>query len=135
MPKRTSDFREDLLADLADRDEAARYLNAALEDSERMALVALRDVAEARQMVKVAKEAGVARESLYRMLSESGNPTFSNLVAILKSVGLKLVVSPVPGGESETPANAESTRKKIHPRKGGRRPIEKRARREKLRRS
>lgn len=67
MPKRTTDFRQDLLADLADPEEASHYLNAALSDSEQMALVALRDVAEARQMAKVAKEAGVAREALYRM--------------------------------------------------------------------
>jgi dGTP triphosphohydrolase len=57
IPKRTSDFREDLLADLADPEEAAHYLNAALEDSGQMALIALRDLAEARQMAKVAKQA------------------------------------------------------------------------------
>jgi len=39
-----------------------------------MALVALRDVAEARQMARVAEEAGVAREALYRMPRRSGNP-------------------------------------------------------------
>jgi DNA-binding phage protein len=50
MPKRTTDFREGFLADLADPQEAANYLNAALEDSERMALVALRDLKEARQI-------------------------------------------------------------------------------------
>ena len=53
MPKRTTDFREGFLADLADPQEAANYLNAALEDSEQMALVALRGVAEARQMARV----------------------------------------------------------------------------------
>jgi DNA-binding phage protein len=53
MPKRTTDFREGFLADLADPQEAANYLNAALEDSDQMALVALRDVAEARQMARV----------------------------------------------------------------------------------
>jgi probable addiction module antidote protein len=81
--------------DLADPEEACSYLNAALEDSEKLALVALRDVAEARQMAKVAKDAGVSREALYRMLSESGNPTFSNLSAILGSVGLKITVSTI----------------------------------------
>jgi hypothetical protein len=50
MPKRTTAFRDDLLADLADPQEAAYYLNAALEDSEEMFLVALRDVAAAKQM-------------------------------------------------------------------------------------
>lgn len=95
MPKRTSDFREGLLADLADPEEAAHYLNAALEDSETMALIALRDVAEARQMAKVAKSAGVAREALYRMLCETGNPTFENLFAIVRSVGLRLEFAPL----------------------------------------
>jgi probable addiction module antidote protein len=96
MPKRKSEFRNDLLADLADPQEAARYFNAAAEDSEEMALVALRDIAEAnRGMAKVAKDAGVAREAVYRMLSESGNPAYRNLSAILKSVGLKIEVSPI----------------------------------------
>ena len=54
MPKRTTGFREDLLADLANPQETAHYLNAAFEDSEQMVLVALRDIAEARQMARVA---------------------------------------------------------------------------------
>ncbi len=96
MPKRKSEFRIDLLADLADPREAARYFNAAAQDSEQMALVALRDIAEANQgMARVAKDAGVAREAVYRMLCESGNPAYRNLSAILKSVGLKLEVTPL----------------------------------------
>jgi probable addiction module antidote protein len=94
MPKRTSDFRTDLLNDLTDLDEAAHYLNAALEDSDRMALVALRDVAEARQMAKVAEDAGVAREALYRMLNETGNPTYTSLMGILSALGLKIIFAP-----------------------------------------
>jgi probable addiction module antidote protein len=107
MPKRTTNFRQDLLADLADPEEASHYLNAALSDSEQMALVALRDVAEARQMSRVAKDAGVAREALYRMLSESGNPTFSNLAAILRSLGLKLIVAPI-SNETMNSSNANT---------------------------
>jgi probable addiction module antidote protein len=116
MPKRTSDFRKDLLADLADPEEAAHYFNAAVADSEQMALVALRDVAEARQMARVAKESGVAREALYRMLSESGNPTFGNLSAILKSVGLKIEVTPIRGGSSTAkgPRKARVSPKAVH---------------------
>ena len=95
MPKRKTDFREDLLADLADPQEAAHYLNAALEDSNEMFLVALRDVAEARQMSAVAEGAGVAREALYRMLCRKGNPTYSSLLGVLRALNLEFQVVPV----------------------------------------
>lgn len=109
MPKRTSSFRAQLLKDLLDPREATLYINAALEDSEEMFLVALRDVAEARQMARVASEAGVAREALYRMLSDSGNPTTSNLRGILKAIGLKMVVEPIAtvAGKPETGGSAD----------------------------
>ncbi|HEY1272883.1 MAG TPA: addiction module antidote protein [Terriglobales bacterium] len=74
---------------------AAEYLRAALEDSDepRVLLIALRRIAEARGgIAKVAKAAGVERESLYRALSERGNPRLSTLVAVTKAVGLKLTV-------------------------------------------
>ncbi len=76
-------------------DFAAEYLRAALEDAEepRVLLVALRRVAEARGGVaKVAKAAGIERESLYRALSAQGNPRLSTLVAVTKAMGLKLTV-------------------------------------------
>ncbi|MGO9261488.1 MAG: addiction module antidote protein [Bryobacteraceae bacterium] len=113
MPKRTTDFREGFLADLADPQEAANYLNAALEDSEQMALVALRGVAEARQMARVAGEAGVAREALYRMLRDTGNPTYSNFVRILGALGLRISFSPTSrandSGERPVASQAEFT--------------------------
>jgi probable addiction module antidote protein len=57
------------------------------------ALIALRRIAEARGgIAKVAKAAGVERESLYRALSANGNPRLSTLVAVTKAVGLKLTV-------------------------------------------
>jgi len=52
-------------ADLADPEGAAHYFNAAVPDSEQMALAALRDVAEARQMATFAKEAGVAGSGMF----------------------------------------------------------------------
>src|SRR5438034_1075498 len=75
------------------RREDASYLNAAMEDSEEMFLVALRDVAEAKQMAKVAEGAGVARESVYRMLTAKGNPTYTSLLGILHAVGLKIKIA------------------------------------------
>ena len=94
MPKRTRDYREGLLKSLLDPNAAAHYVNAALEDSDDMFLIALRDVAGARQMAKVASEAGISRESIYRMLSGTGNPRFNSLIGVLRAVGLRLVIEP-----------------------------------------
>jgi probable addiction module antidote protein len=94
MPKRTRAYRESLLEDLQDPMEAVDYLNAALEDSDEMFLMALRDVAEARQMSNVAQTAGIARESIYRALTAKGNPTYATLLGILRAVGLRLAVAP-----------------------------------------
>ncbi len=95
MPKRTVSFRSQLLEDLTDPAEAALYLSAAAEDSDEMLLVALRDVAEAKQMSQVAEQAGVARESLYRMLSKSGNPRYNSLTSILNALRLRMYFAPL----------------------------------------
>jgi len=79
----------------ADREFAVEYLKAALDDTEEpsVLLIALRRVAEAHGgMAKVARMAGIERESLYRALSPKGNPRLSTLVAVTKAVGLKLTV-------------------------------------------
>ncbi|WP_317200979.1 addiction module antidote protein [Janthinobacterium sp.] len=55
-------------------------------------LAALRHVAEAQGMASVAERAGIPRESLYRALSPTGNPTIKTLLAVLKAAGLKLTV-------------------------------------------
>ncbi|HUB27859.1 MAG TPA: addiction module antidote protein [Tepidisphaeraceae bacterium] len=74
---------------------AAEYLKAAMDEADdpEVLLIALRHVAEARGgLAKVAKAAGIERESLYRALSPNGNPRFSTLVGVMKAVGLKLTV-------------------------------------------
>lgn len=87
------------LAELrADRKLAIEYLKAAMEalddPNERAGgLLALRTVAEAHGgLAAVAAEAGLSRESLYRALSPKGNPTLKTLLAVLKTVGLRLSV-------------------------------------------
>ncbi len=99
MPKRSTDYRNSLLEDLKDPIEAAHYLNAALDDSPEMFLSALRDVAEARQMAKVAEGAGISRESLYRMLKTSGNPTYRSFIGILRAIGLEFAGVRAPASE------------------------------------
>jgi len=93
----TVSHRDRLITELrADPRLAAEYLSAAAEDADpRVYLAALRTVAEAQGMAKVAKAAGVPRESLYRALSSSGNPRFSTLHAILRAVGLKFAVESI----------------------------------------
>jgi probable addiction module antidote protein len=87
---------EAMIRELRDDPEfAAEYLRAALEEDDEPAvlLLALRHIAKARGgIVKVAKAAGIERESLYRALSRRGNPRLSTLVAVTKAVGLKLTV-------------------------------------------
>ncbi len=90
--KRAQNYKADLLADLrSDRLYAAEYLSAAFTDSREAFLVALRDVAEARQGVaKLAKAAGVNRESLYRTLSQTGNPRLSTLDSVLDALDISV---------------------------------------------
>jgi probable addiction module antidote protein len=77
-----------------DPEFAAQYLKAALEDEDepRVLLIALRHVTQARGIAKVAKAAGIERETLYRALSVRGNPRLSTLVAVTRAIGLRLTV-------------------------------------------
>ena len=84
----------------ADRQFTVAYLKAApeeLDDPNNRAagLLALRDVAEAYGgLGMVAEQAGISREALYRSLSPKSNPTLKTLLAVLKSVGMRLSVEP-----------------------------------------
>lgn len=99
--KGTVSHHEAEVAELrADRALAVEYLKAAMEslddpDDRAAGLLALRTVAEAYGgLGVVAAEAGVSRETLYRTLSPKGNPTLKTLLAVLKTVGLRLSVEP-----------------------------------------
>lgn len=94
MPKTTRSYRTWQLEQLSNPILAASYLDAAMEDSQESYLRALREVAQAKQMSKVAKETGVQRESLYRILSDTGNPTLETLRGIYDSLGLRLASLP-----------------------------------------
>jgi probable addiction module antidote protein len=93
MVNKTSSYHEQLLNALVDPVEASAYLDAAMEDSQEAFLKALKNVAQAHTMAKVAKGAGVQRETLYRSLSEQGNPTLETLSAVLGVLGMRLSVT------------------------------------------
>lgn len=67
------------------------YLNAALEQDDPALLQAvLGDIAKARGMSSIAREAGVGRESLYKSLSPEGNPSWQTITKVLAALGVGL---------------------------------------------
>jgi probable addiction module antidote protein len=86
---------DDVMAKMlrGDRAFAQAYFDEALKSrfqEPELFLVTLRHLAEARGMAKVAKAAGLQRESLYRALSPSGNPTFKTLLAVLSALDVRM---------------------------------------------
>ena len=87
-------YQDSLISALRDPQEAAAYLDAALEAGDRAAfLLAIRNVIEAvGGMTHIARHTGLNRENLYRVLSEQGNPELNSLEKLLKALGLRLAV-------------------------------------------
>jgi probable addiction module antidote protein len=80
---------------LKDPIEAAAYIEAVMElDEPATLLVALRHVAKAHGMAEVARRADMGDKTLFRALSEDGNPTLSTISKVLHAVGLRLTVVP-----------------------------------------
>lgn len=78
--------------------EIAMYIETMLEDGDARAVpIALRTVADALGgMSALADRTGLSRETLYRTLSEKGNPRLDTLAAVLAAFGLRLSVQPAP---------------------------------------
>jgi probable addiction module antidote protein len=92
---RDKSYDESLTQALKDPVEAAAYIEAVLElDDPAALLVALRHVASAHGMAEVARRADVGDKTLFRALSENGNPTLSTVHKVLHAVGLRLSVVP-----------------------------------------
>jgi probable addiction module antidote protein len=83
----------DVASQLRTPEERAAYLDAWLEEAPDDAVGiarALGDIARAKGMTAVAREAGLSRESLYRALSADGNPSFATVLKVAKALGVKL---------------------------------------------
>lgn len=81
---------------LTDPAEAAAYLDAVMELEDAPALLlALRQVAKAHGMAEIARRADVGDKTLFRALSENGNPTVDTLTKVLHALGLRLSVAPL----------------------------------------
>jgi len=91
----TVSYKQDLLQRLAEPEYAAGYLTECFEAGEAEFLLGLRDVVEAHGGVgQLAKAAKLSRESLYRLLSEKGNPRLSSLNTIMNVLGIQLLFTP-----------------------------------------
>ena len=99
MPKttkqtaRTKTVHYDVAEQLRTPEEMAAYLDAWLEEAPDDAAGiarALGDIARAKGMSQVARDAGLSRESLYKALSENGNPSFATVLKVARALGVRL---------------------------------------------
>ena len=83
---------------LRSEEEMQLYIEAAFEeagDDAAFIAKALGDVARARGMTQVARDAGLSRESLYKALSGERSPDFSTLLKVMRALGMRLHPEPV----------------------------------------
>jgi probable addiction module antidote protein len=90
---KTKTVRYDIAEQLRSPEEMAAYLDAWFEEAPDDAAGiarALGDVARARGMTQVARDAGLTRESLYKALSARGNPSFATILKVARALGVRL---------------------------------------------
>ncbi|MES2562058.1 MAG: addiction module antidote protein [Pseudomonadota bacterium] len=93
VSRKTKTVSYDVAEQLRTPEEMAAYLDAWLSDApDDVAGIAraLGDIARARGMAQVARDSGLSRESLYKALSENGNPSFSTVLKVAKALGVRL---------------------------------------------
>ncbi len=91
--KKTTTSRYDVAEHLRTPEEMAAYLEACLEEANGDAAFiakALGDIARAKGMTQVARDAGLSRESLYKALSGERSPSFDTILKVVAALGLKL---------------------------------------------
>lgn len=83
-------------ADYLDSEEMmAEYLNQALASGDTdLLLAAIGDVAKARGMAQVARDAGLGRESLYKALTVGAKPRFDTVFKVLQALGVRMYAQP-----------------------------------------
>ncbi|MFA6527332.1 MAG: hypothetical protein WCT20_02820 [Candidatus Babeliales bacterium] len=95
---RSVSYHDELIVSLKDHEHAAAYLNAALEESlkgdtesQQLLLLALKNVAEAQGNISsLARRANIRRESIYRMLSDDGNPYLQSFTSLVHAMGFNI---------------------------------------------
>ena len=95
---KTSTTRYDVADHLRTPQEMAAYLQACIEEADGDAnfiAKALGDIARAKGMTQVARDAGLSRESLYKALSGERSPEFGTVLKVVRALGLKLEAQPI----------------------------------------
>ena len=95
--KKTATSRYDVAEHLRTPEDMAAYLEACMEEAEGDAAFiakALGDIARAKGMSQVARDAGVSRESLYKALSGERAPSFDTILKVVAALGLKFHAEP-----------------------------------------
>lgn len=90
---KTRTAKWDIQDHLQTEEDCRLFLEAAFEeagDDASYLAHAIGEVARARGMMQLARETGLARESLYRSLSTEGNPSFATVLKVLRAFGLRL---------------------------------------------
>ena len=90
---KTKTTRYDVAEHLRNQKEMAAYLEACLDEAGNDAAFiakALGDIARAKGMSQVARDAGLSRESLYKALSGDRSPGFDTILKVVNALGLKL---------------------------------------------
>jgi probable addiction module antidote protein len=86
----------DIQAHLETEEDVIAYIEAAFEDGDPQVIAAaLGDIARAKGMAKIARDANLGREGLYKALSREGNPEFATVLKVINALGLKLHAAPV----------------------------------------
>ncbi len=96
MSNNLGDYRTELLKDLKNPNVASEYLTEILQSNSLSAmLVALKDVIDANGGVaKIADESKLTKHSMYKMLSEKGNPYFASIVSVSEALGMDIKFIP-----------------------------------------
>ena len=98
--RKTATTRYDVAEHLPTPEDMAAYLEACFEEANGDAAFiakALGDIARARGMAQVARDAGLSRESLYKALSGDRSPGFDTILKVIEALGLRLYAQAPPG--------------------------------------
>jgi probable addiction module antidote protein len=86
-------------------EDVVAYLNAAVEEKDPALLqAALGDVAKAKGMAQIARDAGVGRESLYKSLSADGTPSLKTIVKVAQALGVRITFELMPQSDQQNEA-------------------------------